>query len=106
MRNRKLYVFFRLYLNEFEVSKPENQHYRRYRSEGDLVVTEGNATDFDVIREDLNRYKEIYKVAEVAYDPYLSSYFATKLTEDGLPMVEITQTPMRKGLSISMRPWG
>ena len=28
----------------------------------------------------------------MAYDPYLSSYFATKLTEDGLPMVEITQT--------------
>lgn len=92
MRDRKLYVFFRLYLNEFEVSKPENQHYRRYRSEGDLIVTEGNATDFDVIREDLNRYKEMFRVAEVAYDPYLSSYFATKLTEDGLPMVEITQT--------------
>ena len=74
------------------MEKQENQHYRRYRDLGELIVTDGNATDFDVIRDDLNRFKKDFKVIEVPYDPRFSSYFATKLVEDGLPMVEIAQT--------------
>ena len=31
---------------------------------------------------------------EIAFDPALSRYFATKLVEEGLPMVEIRQAPM------------
>ena len=91
-RGRKYYVFFRLYLNEAEVAKPENQHYRRYENLGELIVTLGNATDFDVIREDLKKYHEQFDIKEVPYDPKFSGYFVTKLIEDGLPMVEITQT--------------
>lgn len=92
IREGHFYVFFRLYLNEYEVEKQENQHYRRYRDIGELIVTDGNATDFDVIRHDLNRFKKDFKVVEVPYDPRFASYFATKLVEDGLPMVEIAQT--------------
>jgi phage terminase large subunit-like protein len=38
------------------------------------------------------RFKQDFKVVEVPYDPRFASYFATKLAEDGLPMVEIAQT--------------
>jgi phage terminase large subunit-like protein len=91
-RGRKYCVFFRLYLNEYEVSKQENQHYRRYQQRGELIVTEGNATDFDVIRDDIKAFAKKFDVKEVPYDPKFAAYFVTKLIEDGLPMVEIAQT--------------
>lgn len=91
-RGKKFYAFFRLYLNEAEVQKPEHDHYRRYESLGELIVTEGNATDFDVIRADLKSFHKKFNIKEVPYDPKFSGYFVTKLVEEGLPMVEITQT--------------
>lgn len=94
-RGEHLYVFFRLYLNEYEVEKPENQHYRRWRDKGELIVTDGNATDFDVIAHDLMEIHRKYKVIGVPYDPRFSSYFATKLLENGLPMIEVAQTSAR-----------
>lgn len=91
-RGRQFYVFFRLYLNEAEVNKQENQHYRRYQQRGELIVTDGNATDFDVIRKDIEAASKKFDVKEVPYDPKFAAYFATKLVEAGLPMVEISQT--------------
>lgn len=91
-RGRQFYAFFKLYLNEVEVEKKENQHYRRYLQRGELIVTQGNATDFDVIRADIEASAKIFDVKEVPYDPKFAAYFATKLVEAGLPMVEISQT--------------
>lgn len=91
-RGKKYFVFFRFYLNEYEVEKEENDHYRRYQELGELIVTDGNATDFDVIRNDIKGFAQQFDVQEAAYDPKFSAYFVTKLVEDGLPMVEIAQT--------------
>ncbi len=91
-RGKKFYAFFKLYLNDFEVSKQENQHYKRYQQQKELIVTDGNATDFDVIRKDLEAINVKFKVQEAAYDPKFAAYFVTKLVESGLPMVEIGQT--------------
>lgn len=91
-RGGKFYVFVRLYHNEFEVNKPESDHLRRYEATGELLVNEGNATDFDHIRTDLEAFAKRFDVREVPYDPKFSSYFVTKLVEKGLPMVEISQT--------------
>lgn len=97
----KLHVFFKLYLNAFEVEKPENQHYRRWRDEGNLIVNDGNITDFEQIRSDLLALREQFNVVEVAYDPYFSQYFAQKLADDGLPMVEFAQTGKNIGPAIT-----
>jgi len=91
-RKGKFYVFFRFYHNETEVEKPENDHFRRYEQRGELLVNEGNATDFDAIRRDLMDFSKKFDVREVPYDPKFASYFVTKLVEAGLPMVEISQT--------------
>lgn len=91
-RNGKFYLFFRMYLNSFEAEKQENQHFRRYQQNGELIVTDGNATDFDVIRADIERFSREFDLVEVPYDPRFSSYFATKLFEQGIPMLEMTQT--------------
>jgi phage terminase large subunit-like protein len=91
-REKKYHLFFRFYLNEYQVQKPQNQHLLRYEREGHLIVNEGNATDFDVILEDMKRFHGLFDVREVPYDPKFAAYFAAKLIEAGLPMVEIIQT--------------
>lgn len=91
-RGRQLVVFVRFYLNEYEVSKPENDHLRRYAQRGELIVTPGNATDFDVIRDDIKRFSGLLKIVEISFDPKFAAYFARQLAEDGHVMVEISQT--------------
>ncbi|RFB73831.1 MULTISPECIES: terminase TerL endonuclease subunit [unclassified Herbaspirillum] len=88
------YVFTRLYLNEDAVTNGTNSQYSGWERAGHIIVNEGNATDFDVIADDLRRYCETFDVQEIPYDPAMSRYFATKLVQEGLPMVEVRQAPI------------
>lgn len=99
-RGGKFYVFFRFYLNEYEAEKPENDHYRRFQQLGELHINPGNATDFDVIRKDIEDFAKRFDIKEIPYDPKFASYFVTKLAEKGLPMVEIAQTSSQFTLPI------
>jgi phage terminase large subunit-like protein len=56
-------------------------------------MTDGNVTDFEVIASDLREYCARFDVREIPFDPAMSRYFATKLVEEGLPLVEIRQAP-------------
>lgn len=87
------YTYFKLYLNEWQVTQPENKHFLKWRDSGHLIVNEGNATDFDVIAEQLKQLQQQFSLMAVAYDPKFAPYFATKLLEAGLPMIEIAQNP-------------
>lgn len=91
-RGNKVHVFFRYYYHEEGTKDPKNHHLKRYADDGFLITNEGNATDFDVIREDLKEDLKRFQIKEVCYDPKFAAYFAAKLLEDGLPMVEISQT--------------
>ena len=88
------YVFTRLYLNEMAVSESGNAHLEGWARTGYVTVNEGNATDFDVIADDLRNYCGRFQVQEIPFDPAMSRYFATKLVDEGLPMVEVRQAPM------------
>ena len=87
-------LFVRLYLNEAAVQESGNAHLEGWGKAGYVTVTDGSITDFDVIADDLRSYCERFQVQEVDYDPALSRYFATKLLQEGLPMVEIRQAPL------------
>lgn len=93
-RGDVVYVFPRLYLNEMAIEESGNAHLQGWARAGHVVVTDGNATDFDVIAADLRSYCTRFDVREIPFDPALSRYFATKLVEEGLPLVEIRQAPM------------
>jgi phage terminase large subunit-like protein len=93
-RGDTVYWFPRLYLNEAAIEESGNAHLQGWARAGHVVVTDGNATDFDVIADDLRSYCQRFDVAEIPFDPALSRYFATKLVEEGLPLVEIRQAPM------------
>jgi len=94
-------VFFKLYLNEDHAHAPENKHFFGWEQTGHLIVTPGNATDFDVIRADLQQLSRDHQIQEAIYDPKFATYFATKLAdEDGILMVEMPQTSARFTLPI------
>lgn len=85
------HVFTRLYLNELAVQESGNAHLSGWARSGYVQVTDGDITDFDVVAEDLRSYCHQFDVQEIAFDPALSMYFAGKLIEEGLPLVEIAQ---------------
>lgn len=85
------HVIPRLYLNEIAVAESGNAHLSGWSRQGFVQVTDGNITDFDVLADDLRRWCSEFDVQEIAFDPALSMYFAGKLLEEGLPMVEIAQ---------------
>jgi phage terminase large subunit-like protein len=87
-------VCTRLYLNELAISESGNAHLSGWARQGYVQMTDGDITDFDVVADDLRTYCRLFDVQEIAFDPALSMYFAGKLIEEGLPLVEITQRAM------------
>lgn len=85
------HVFVRLYLNEQAVQESGNAHLAGWARQDFVQVTPGDLTDFDVVASDLRSYCRQFDVQEIAFDPALSMYFAGKLIEEGLPLVEIAQ---------------
>ncbi len=84
----------RLYLNELAVQESGNAHLSGWARQGHVQVTDGDITDFDAVADDLRALCRQFDVQEIAFDPALSMYFAGKLFEAGLPLVEITQRAM------------
>lgn len=87
-------VCTRLYLNELAIQESGNAHLSGWARQGYVQVTDGDITDFDVVAEDMRQLCRDFDVQEIAFDPALSMYFAGKLIEEGLPLVEITQRAM------------
>ncbi|MCR6477535.1 terminase large subunit [Variovorax phage VarioGold] len=88
------YLFVTLYHNEYAVQESSNAQLLGWVEEGYVKVNEGNLTDFDVIADDLRADAKLHQLEEVAFDPALSMYFARKLLDEGLPLVEIQQKAM------------
>ncbi len=87
-------LFVKLYLNQVAVQESGNAKLQGWVHAGYVTENPGNVTDLDVVAEDLRTDCKQHDVQEIAYDPALSRYFATKLVAEGLPMVEIRQAPM------------
>lgn len=87
-------VCTRLYLNELAIQESGNAHLAGWARQGFVQVTDGDLTDFDIVAQDLRRLCRDFDVQEIAFDPALSMYFAGKLIEEGLPLVEIQQRAM------------
>lgn len=90
-RDGTWYVFTRLYLNELAVSESGNAHLSGWARSGYVEVTDGDITDFDVLADDMRADCKRFDMQEIAFDPALSMYFAGKLIDEGLPLVEIAQ---------------
>lgn len=85
------HIFTNLYYNEVALEENTNAQLKGWADAGHVTVNPGNLTDFDVIDADLQADCKRHQMQEIAFDPALSMYFAGKLIEKGVPMVEITQ---------------
>lgn len=71
----------------------KNAHsYKKWASQNNnLVITPGDAVDYDYIFEEIQRLRKEYNIRSVAYDPWNSSQLVIKLTETELNMSEFRQ---------------
>jgi phage terminase large subunit-like protein len=89
-------LLFYCWLPEDAITKRRDQvgqSYRQWVADGDILVTDGNVTDYRAIRDKIGRLRERFNILEFAYDKFNSSQLVIELTEDGLEMY-----PFRQGM--------
>ncbi|MCE8042445.1 terminase large subunit [Halomonas daqingensis] len=87
-------VFVRSYLPEGAVERASTNQaaYETWVNSGDLIITDGEELDFDVIREDIKDLASRFEIQEVAYDPWRATQLAHQLMSDGASIVEYRNT--------------
>jgi phage terminase large subunit-like protein len=88
-RDDRYYAFARHYLSEQEVEESDNSQFAGWARDGWIRTNSGNVTDYGVIEDDLKELSHEYQVSEVCFDPFSAHQFATRMQEQGFPMVEI-----------------
>lgn len=72
-------------------SRKDRVPYDVWVRDGFITATEGNITDYDVIRPTIRALKEIYNIREIAYDRWNATQLTTQLEGDGFVMVPFGQ---------------
>lgn len=81
-------------------SRQDRVPYDAWVSQGWITATEGNVTDYDVIRADLNAFAgaddndgaDFADVYEIGYDPHDATQLSSQLQADGFRLVRIMQS--------------
>jgi phage terminase large subunit-like protein len=71
-----------------ENSAIENDRYRNYAASGHLELTQGSATDYGVIEEEILRLCGLFSVSQCGFDKWQAQYLMQRLTERGVPVIE------------------
>lgn len=74
-----------------QISKRTARQADIWRREGVLTVTPGDVADYDYIRQQINRDRELFDVTAIGFDPWNSSQLVNDLTSDDAPMVQVRQ---------------
>lgn len=81
------------------VNSPNHELYQKFYIDGDLIITEGNVTDYQVITNKIMDLSQIVHIEGIYYDQYNSSQWAIQCTELGFNMC-----PFRQGLQSFNNP--
>jgi phage terminase large subunit-like protein len=65
--------------------------YLQWINQGFIKTTEGDATDYDVIRRDINALRQKYIIKEIAFDPWNATQLANQLADDGFELIKFNQ---------------
>ncbi len=60
--------------------------YDAFAAAGELIVTDGNSTDYDVIYQRIIKCAEMFNIQSIAFDRWNSSALVQKLMDEGLDM--------------------
>lgn len=74
-----------------EESADRNPHFRIWADKGFITLTEGNITDFDVIRPKIVELSKEYNIEKIAVDDWNSTQITTQLSGEGLELVKFRQ---------------
>jgi phage terminase large subunit-like protein len=86
------YAISQHYLPEDAISDGRNASYTGWELEGRLKATGGDTLDFDLVGDEVLEDASRFQVLSVGYDPWQATQLASRLLEDGAPMVEVRQT--------------
>ena len=65
--------------------------YVMFARDGDLTITPGNVTDYDLVYDHIIDKAKKYDIQSIGYDPKFSAYLVPKLEADGVKMNQMAQ---------------
>ena len=74
-----------------ERTKNENMQYEAWVSQGHLIATPGNVTDYDLIKQVIKEQHEAAPITQLFYDMWNSSQLLGQLADEGLNVKPISQ---------------
>jgi phage terminase large subunit-like protein len=83
-----------LWIPEENASQRERRDkvpYLTWARQGHLQMTQGNVTDYDKVRADINALSKKYQIRQIAIDRWNATQLATQLQGDGLDVVGFGQ---------------
>jgi phage terminase large subunit-like protein len=90
-RDGAYYVFPKFYVPESALE--DNERYAAFVTEGAMIATPGEMTDYAYIEEAIKESVALgVEVQDIAFDPAQATYLMTRLQQDGLQVVEFAQT--------------
>ena len=89
MDDESIKVVPKLFVSEAAVERRRNQtggSYDAFVANKELIVTEGNSTDYNVIQKTILECAEMFDIQSIAFDRWNSNSLVQQLTDKGLEM--------------------
>ena len=77
--------------NAFIRSRRDGVDYIAWEKEGHMILTEGDVTDYNFIKEEIKKLAEQFNILSIAYDRWNSSQLVIDLLQEGLPLAPFGQ---------------
>lgn len=91
--DEKLYFKNFYYLPQSALTEsPNREMYKYWHRTGQLIITDGNVTDYDYVLTDLMKVFNNMCISKIGYDAWNATQFVIKATELGLPMQPVSQS--------------
>lgn len=88
-RGRELLCRFWLPQERAEAEEQRGRmHYAQWAREGWITLTPGEAIDYDFIRDELRALVALYRITEIAFDPWGINQLNNDLVKDGIATLE------------------
>ncbi len=72
-------------------AKRDKVHYPAWVTSGHLIATPGNVTDYERVRDEVNKAAALYDIREIGFDDWNATHLVNQLQEDGHTMVKMGQ---------------
>ncbi|MDQ9130318.1 terminase large subunit [Serratia fonticola] len=93
--NGHAHADFKFWLPEGRLERCSRQMaelYRKWADLGKLTLTDGDVVDHAQIKAELQQWVAGESLREIGFDPWSATQFSLALAEEGLPLVEVSQT--------------